>query len=187
MLATSARFVLIGKRIHADRVKMPAGERAKVERLPVRADRNSIRADRKLCRRLPRQSDLQNFTFNNRNKARVRFSRRMIVQPPPALTGCKVHHDDSVRPVGSRVRQKCHALRTAPQIESHIIEVTGGEGNVGRKSNLFDDPIGLEINRNQLRTTWVGGPNPMLPVSTIQSRFPVGSTTTLCTETSFAY
>jgi hypothetical protein len=72
------------------------------------------------------------------------------MEPAPALAGRQVHHDDPVRPPVSGVGDKGHALGAAPQVEAHIVEVAGRQGDVRREGDRLDDAITRQVHADQL-------------------------------------
>src|ERR1700733_8768478 len=119
---------------------MPAGERAVVKRFPVWADCDSVRTNGKPRGRLSWNPHLENFPFDYRNKLRVRFGGRMIIQTAPVLTRGQIHHNDAVRPTRGGIRNERHAFTRAIEVEPDVIQISCGKSYVRREHNLLDDP-----------------------------------------------
>ena len=147
---------LVRQRVHAHAVEMPAGEGTVVKRFPVWADCDSVRTNGKPRGRLSWNPHFENFPFDYRNKLWVRFGRRMIIQTAPVFARGQIHHDDAVRPTRRGIRNERHAFAATVQVEPHVIQIRCGKSHVCREHNLLDDPIGIEIHGDQLRTAKAG-------------------------------
>ena len=81
----------------------------------------------------------QRASLNHRQEVRGLFGLRggVIVEATPALFGGQVYHND---PIGALVRgvgYESRALLPASEVEAHIVEVGGRQGDVLGKEDIF--------------------------------------------------
>src|SRR6266446_681313 len=77
----------------------------------------------------------------------------MVVQAAPAFSGSQIDDDDAIRSRRRGVGNESYPLRTTVQVKSDVIQIGHWQSYVRGENDFFGDPVRVEVNRDQLRTT----------------------------------